>query len=174
MRQVLRRMGWLAATLVLAAQPLAAEPAKYGYERDIRPYNLAHGRVVFVNNCMKCHEAGRKGAPLFDDSADWLPRIRQPLSTLIEHATEGHGRMPAKGDQELSDQDVAAAVAYVVHHSRQVIDHLNALPPTGAGALDAEAYCGPGEHERACADRLAADAAILNMFMILVGQDRGR
>ena len=95
-----------------------AQPA--GFEPDTRAYNLAHGRVVFLDKCMRCHESGRKGAPVFGDTGDWADRVEQPLETLIEHAISGHGDMPARGDQEISDQDIAAAVAYVVNRTRVI------------------------------------------------------
>ena len=93
----------------LLALPCSAEPS--AYKQDTRAYNLAHGRVVFTNKCMRCHESGRKGAPVFGDSTDWAERLEQPLDTMIGHAINGHGRMPARGDQDISDQDVAAADA---------------------------------------------------------------
>ena len=88
------------AALLFAAlfhvAPCGAEPP--GYERDTRSYNLAHGRLVFVDKCLRCHESGRRGAPVYGDTADWAERLEQPLDTLIAHAVQGHGRMPARGD----------------------------------------------------------------------------
>ena len=147
-----RRFAW--AALIVAAQFLAlpswANPA--GPECDTRAYNLAHGRVVFSDKCLSCHESGRKG-----DTEDWIERLEQPLDTMITHAINGHGKMPARGDQDLSDQEVAAAVAYVVHRAREIaVTEIDTLPPPAGGA--------------AMRDGAPSDRATLNMFLLLLNQ----
>lgn len=152
------------AVLLLAgtfcATPCIGEPP--GYERDTRAYNLAHGRVVFTDKCMGCHESGRKGAPVFGDTADWADRLTQPLDTLIAHAIGGHGRMPARGDQDLSDQDVAAAVAYVVNRIRVM------------AAARGEATPRPPVQEPAAQAIAPTDYAAMRMFLLLIGKDQWR
>jgi hypothetical protein len=55
----------------------------------------------------------------------WEARLTQDLNTLMQHAVAGHGRMPPKGGfSELTDAEVAAAVAYAVNESRRVIASL--------------------------------------------------
>jgi len=135
-----------------------AEPLRY--EPDTRVYNLAHGRVVFQDKCMRCHESGRKGAPVLGDTDDWKDRLDQPLDTMIRHAQEGHGKMPARGDQDLTDQDVAAAVAYVVDRARTIAaSDLNSLPPPSAGNPPAQEVD-------------SEDQAAVHMFLLMFGQDR--
>ena len=137
-----------------------AEPL--GYAADTRAYNLAHGRVVFNDKCMRCHESGRKGAPVLGDTEDWRERLAQPLDTLIEHAISGHGDMPARGDQDVTDQDIAAAVAYVVDRTRKIAaDELNALPPSSAG-------------NRVRPELDSSDQAAVHMFLMMFGKDRWR
>jgi cytochrome c5 len=146
--------------LAMQALSLACLAVPAGYESDTRAYNLAHGRVVFTDKCLRCHQSGRDGAPVLGDTADWRERLEQPLQTLIAHATAGHGRMPARGDQAISDQDVAAAVAYVVNRVRVIAAaELDSLPPPAAGP----SRSGPGE---------AADQPVLEMFLLLLGKDR--
>mgnify|MGYP001813663736 CR=1 FL=1 len=153
----------LVAILLVAqflALPCSAEPS--AYKQDTRAHNLAHGRVVFTNKCMRCHESGRKGAPVFGDTADWAERLEQPLDTMIGHAINGHGDMPARGDQDISDQDVAAAVAYVVDRTRLIVaEELSTLPPPATGAS---------------ADPVGdlSDQAVVQMFLMLYGKDRWR
>lgn len=162
----------LAALLLLAqlfVLPCAAQPR--GFANDTRAFNLAHGRVVFSDKCMHCHENGRKGAPVFGDSEDWSERLEQPLDTLIEHAILGHGRMPPGGDLELTEQDVAAAVAYVVYHSRLLLLDVNALPATASGPSP-DASCGPEQAGQGCLGAPVADSSVLNMLLLLVGQER--
>ena len=133
-----------------------------GYESDTRAYNLAHGRVVFMDKCMRCHESGKKGAPVLGDTGDWKERLQQPLDTLIEHAIAGYGDMPARGDQDVSEQDVAAAVAYVVDRTRtSIVADVNSLPPPAAG-VSADNVADP------------SDRAIVQMFMLILGKERWR
>jgi cytochrome c5 len=146
--------GWLVAC---APAAFALSP---GYGTDTRVHNLAHGRVVFNEHCLRCHEQGRDGAPVIGEAADWMARLDQPLDTLIGHAIAGHGDMPARGDTDLPDQDVAAAVAYVVDRTRQVVStDIDSLPPTGAGPV-------------AQVEPTPPDDAVLRMFMLLMGKDR--
>ncbi|MBT8092354.1 MAG: c-type cytochrome [Gammaproteobacteria bacterium] len=77
------------------------------------------GPQVYNSACLACHGAGVAGAPIFGDVAQWAPRIAQGMDTLKTHAIEGYmgekGYMPAKGGRmDLSDDEVAAAVEYMV------------------------------------------------------------
>lgn len=82
----------------------------------------AVGKSVYGKACSLCHAAGVAGAPKPGDKADWGPRIAQGKDTLYKHAIEGFtgakGVMPAKGGSSaLSDDDVKAAVDYMVGQS---------------------------------------------------------
>lgn len=73
------------------------------------------GEEVFAGLCINCHAAGLNGAPIFGNAKMWGPRIEQGLPTLIEHATNGYELMPAKGgNPDLTDEQIAAAVTYMV------------------------------------------------------------
>jgi cytochrome c5 len=57
------------------------------------------------------------------DKADWAPRIAQGNDLLHKHAIEGFtgakGQMPARGgNTALTDDEVKAAVAFMVDQSR--------------------------------------------------------
>jgi cytochrome c5 len=55
------------------------------------------------------------GAPKITDKGAWQSRIKQGKQTLYQHAINGLGAMPPKGGQaSLSNQDVQAAVDYMV------------------------------------------------------------
>jgi cytochrome c5 len=145
---------------LLATVLAGSVPASEDYLSDTRAYNLAHGRVVFTEHCLRCHEQGRKGAPMLDESADWAERLAQPLDDLISHAIEGHGDMPARGDADLTDQQVASAVAYVVNRTRQILaEELDELPATAVG----------GEVRPQPA---SVDDAVVQMFLLLMGKAR--
>ena len=145
----------VAVTTVVVIQTASAEPPSYS--DATRAYNLAHGRVVFTENCLRCHGCGRRGAPLVDDADDWRERVGQPLDTLIRHAIDGHGRMPPRGDRDLSDQDVAAAVAFVVDRARTLAAGAGASSPPPEAAQ-------PDGH----------DQAVVRMFLLLLGKERWR
>lgn len=152
------RAGALAAGLAGLASAAVATPA--GYEADTRSYNLAHGRVVFTRHCLRCHEQGHQGAPMLDEPDDWLARLEQPLETLIEHAINGHDDMPARGETELNDQAVAAAVAYVVNRARIIVaERLESLPPPAGGIARPKTAT-------------SVDDAVVQMLLMLMGKDR--
>jgi len=77
------------------------------------------GKSAYGKTCAMCHAAGVAGAPKPGDKADWGPRIAQGNDTLYKHALEGFtgakGMMPARGgNANMSDEDVKAAVDYMV------------------------------------------------------------
>jgi cytochrome c5 len=85
--------------------------------------SAAKGKSVFDGTCTACHSAGVAGAPKVGDKAAWGPRIGQGKDTLYKHALGGFtgktGTMPAKGgNTSLSDDDVKAAVDYMVSQAK--------------------------------------------------------
>ena len=72
------------------------------------------GKKLYDSNCMACHSAGVAGAPKFGDKAVWAPRIATGMDTLYASAIKGKNAMPAKGGSGASDDDVKAAVQYMV------------------------------------------------------------
>lgn len=82
------------------------------------------GPQVYNAACIVCHQPpGTGGAPPVGDVAAWAPRIAQGMDTLYMHALEGFqgtaGFMPAKGGRvDLSDDEIRAAVDYLVEQSR--------------------------------------------------------
>lgn len=85
---------------------------------------LVRGRAVWAERCAPCHLHGLVGAPRIQDRAAWAPRIAKGTDVLVRHAIQGFEspagtQMPARGGHpELGDEDVAAAVAFVVAASR--------------------------------------------------------
>ena len=72
------------------------------------------GKQVFDEVCTACHTPGALGAPKFGNKADWAPRIKQGYATLIQHAEQGIRQMPPRGgNPDLSDIEIARAVAYM-------------------------------------------------------------
>ncbi|MEM9402712.1 MAG: c-type cytochrome [Pseudomonadota bacterium] len=80
------------------------------------------GPQVYNQACLACHGAGIGGAPIPGDADVWTARIAQGIDVLYDHAINGYqgdvGYMPAKGGRvDLSDDEVAAAVDYMVAES---------------------------------------------------------
>jgi len=72
------------------------------------------GQAVYDAVCASCHGTGALGAPKFENRGDWAGRLGQGYDTLVKHAIEGIRQMPARGgDSDLSDIEVARAVAYM-------------------------------------------------------------
>ena len=81
------------------------------------------GKKIYDATCMACHAAGVAGAPKLGDKAAWAPRIAQGDDTLHTHAIKGYqgkaGMMPPKGgNMGAKDEDVKAAVDYMVSQSK--------------------------------------------------------
>jgi cytochrome c5 len=80
------------------------------------------GPQVYNAACVACHGPGIGGAPKLGDAAAWTPRLAQGLEVLQRRAIEGYqgeqGYMPPKGGRvDLSDEEVLAAVDFMVEES---------------------------------------------------------
>lgn len=108
-----------------AAPPVAETPAAPPAEAAapaMAAADTAHGKSVYNKTCALCHGVGAAGAPKLGDQADWAPRIAQGMDVLYQHSIEGFtgakGVMPPRGGAaSLSDDDVKAAVDYMVEQS---------------------------------------------------------
>ena len=82
------------------------------------------GKKTYGGICVACHGSGIPNIPQLGDAAAWAPRIEQGIDILYEHAIVGYmGKsgmpMPAKGgNPALSDEEVKAAVDYIVSSSQ--------------------------------------------------------
>lgn len=98
--------------------PTAASAAATTTTATATPVSADAGEKLFSSVCATCHTAGLMGAPKLGDKADWAPRIAQGKDTLYKHAIVGYqgksGVMPARGGSQASDEEVKAAVDYMV------------------------------------------------------------
>ena len=77
------------------------------------------GPDVYSQACAVCHGTGVGGAPMLGNKEQWAGRIAQGTDVLTQHAIGGFtgalGLMPPKGGRmDLSDEEVANAVQYMV------------------------------------------------------------
>lgn len=108
----------LALSLAFGAAAQAQDNSQPSTER------LKQGWVVFNRTCTVCHWPGVGGAPRIADKAAWKARIAEGKERLYRHAIRGWKgdsgkKMPARGGNwNLTDEEVEAAVDYIVHNSR--------------------------------------------------------
>ena len=101
-------------TLTIEAASTATTAAAAGPRDAKTVYNLA---------CMACHGTGAAGAPKTGDAAAWAPRIEKGVETLVDHAINGfqgeNSVMPPRGgNPTLTDEEVTAAVEYIIEQSQ--------------------------------------------------------
>lgn len=126
-------------------------------------FDLVLGRAIFEKNCLTCHGVRASGAPQLRDHEAWRKRIAQGFDVLMRHALLGHRNMPPKGGaSNLSDEEVAAAVGYVVDQSGRIIRDLHGAPHL--------ALCESGEDMDDCSPEQARKALILHMLWLLSGK----
>lgn len=98
--------------------PTAASAAATTTTATATQVSADAGEKLFGSACATCHTAGLMGAPKLGDKAAWAPRIAQGKDTLYKNAIVGYqgkaGVMPAKGGSQASDEEVKAAVDYMV------------------------------------------------------------
>lgn len=148
---------WAVALLAAGTGSTMAEDAD---QNRVSSHDLALGEAVFTSTCRSCHVEAAEGAPNLDDAAEWERRLQQDFATLTRHAIEGHGRMPPKGGYtELLDTEVAAAVAYVINRSQEIVD-------TWKAGKD-KTRCHPIDNPDACSDKDMEDVMTLHMLWLL-------
>jgi cytochrome c5 len=113
-------------------------------------YDLALGKSVFTHTCLTCHGNSVLDAPRIGDMTAWQPRLAQGLDVLIDHALNGHGRMPAKGGySSLTDYEVSSAVAYVYQVGTGILERQdNTAAHTGCDPVSNLDQCTPEELKR--------------------------
>jgi cytochrome c5 len=83
------------------------------------PLAAADGKSVYDANCKSCHGQGVGGAPALGDKKGWQSRLEKGIDSMVEIAINGvqgyGGSMPPRGgNANLTDEQVKAAVVYMV------------------------------------------------------------
>ncbi|HJX58881.1 MAG TPA: c-type cytochrome [Thiobacillus sp.] len=104
------------------------------------------GQEVYEAACVACHGSGALGAPRFENKGDWNARIGQGYDTLVKNAIEGIRQMPPRGgNADLTDAEVARAVAYMANAAGASFEAQEAAAPAEAVAATPEAEAAPAE-----------------------------
>lgn len=109
-----------AAPVAVAAAAPAAVPAAAAAEAPAAATAgaAADGKALYDKTCFACHAAGVAGAPKFGDKAAWAPYVAQGLENMVKIAISGKGAMPPKGGSTASDEEIHAAVQYMVDNAK--------------------------------------------------------
>lgn len=79
------------------------------------------GKEVYDAACMACHMTGAGGAPVTGDVVAWAERIAKGMDVLHESGVKGvagTGMIAKGGCMSCSDEEVVAAVDYMVAESQ--------------------------------------------------------
>jgi cytochrome c5 len=96
------------------------------------------GQQVVEAVCGACHTTGALNAPKIGDTAKWKPLIADGHAHLTEMAIKGVRAMPPRGgNPDLSDTEVARAVAYMANQSGANFKEPAAKPAAPAPAATA-------------------------------------
>ena len=79
------------------------------------------GEDVYNGACMACHSAGIAGAPATGDQMAWAGRISKGMDALYDsgiNGVAGTGMIARGGCSDCSDDDIRAAVDFMVDSSR--------------------------------------------------------
>jgi len=98
-------------------EPVAPSPtAKENVRAESwRESQMLMGKEVYETACAACHDQGEGGAPAIGDREAWTDRSDLWTAVLAGHAKAGYLNMPEKGGHgELSDEDISAAVEYML------------------------------------------------------------
>jgi cytochrome c5 len=96
------------ATAAVAAAPATAPSVNAA----------VNGKALYDKACFVCHAAGVAGAPKFGDKAAWAPYIAQGIDSMVKIAISGKGAMPPRGGSSASDEEIHAAVQYMVEQAQ--------------------------------------------------------
>jgi cytochrome c5 len=103
------------------AQPQSAANAEMADVSGAAAGPAPHpGEAIYQNYCFSCHTPGLSGSPKTGDKEAWAPRIAKGPDLLLASTIEGiPPAMPPRGMCfDCSDEDLAAAISYMVEKSQ--------------------------------------------------------
>jgi cytochrome c5 len=128
------------------------------------------GEEVFNAVCTSCHTSGALGAPKLNNKGDWASRLGQGFEKLTANAVNGiRGMPPRGGNPDLSDAEIARAVAYMANSAGAKFKAAEAgtssepvaapiaeaaapaAPATAKASMASEPASGKGVYDASCA-----------------------
>ena len=103
-----------AAAPETAAPVAAAAPAAAVVAATAPAADPAAGKALYDKACVACHAAGVANAPKFGDKAAWAPHIAEGMDAMLKTAISGKGAMPPRGATTATDDELRAAIQYMV------------------------------------------------------------
>jgi cytochrome c5 len=97
-----------------APAPAAAPQAEAAKPAAQAEAGNAVGKKIYESVCITCHSIGLAGAPKFGDKAAWEPFVKTGPDTMLKNAISGVGAMPPRGGSQASDDELKAAIEYMV------------------------------------------------------------
>ncbi len=79
------------------------------------------GEEVYNAACLACHTTGAAGAPMLGDAAAWGDRLAKGMDVLYDsgiNGLAGTGMIAKGGCMDCSDEEVEAAVDYMIDNSK--------------------------------------------------------
>ena len=108
------------ASIDITSEPEPAEEVDAATDSSgvVQVDTASPGASIYQQACALCHAAGVAEAPIPGDMSAWSERLGKGRDALVASALSGIGVMPPKGGQsQLSDDDVAAAVDFMIARS---------------------------------------------------------
>lgn len=101
---------------------IVASSLEAGERNFIKPDDdgLTAGRDIWIDSCSNCHAHGVADAPVPMIPSDWVQRVKKSNKELYQNAINGfigpdYSMMPPRGgNEELDDDEVRAAVDYML------------------------------------------------------------
>ena len=91
------------------------------------------GKEIVDAVCSACHATGALNAPKIGDKAAWGKLINEGVDRITQDAIKGIRQMPARGgNPDLSDLEVARAVAHMANQSGASVKEPVAKPAADA------------------------------------------
>ena len=111
----LARCSGMAAVFALAA---CQGPVVPGLQDEARAEQLRPSNAVlaekYERSCMVCHTRVAAKAPLTGFASDWRARLQQGMDVLVQHAEQGVGSMPPRGQcADCTAQELRALVGFM-------------------------------------------------------------
>lgn len=72
------------------------------------------GKKLYDTVCFACHTSGVAGAPKLGDKESWAPYIATGMDTMLQKAIHGVGAMPPRGGSQATDEELQAAIQYMI------------------------------------------------------------